>query len=74
MLEVVSRPDEMFTGLDGGMGPGSCRASFECVACGHADLNAARNIRRRRLARLHDEERSGLPTPVTRESERRLAS
>lgn len=56
------------------MGPGSCRASFECVPFGHADLNAARNFRRRRLARLHDEERSGLPTSVTRESERRLAA
>ncbi|MCY3702780.1 MAG: hypothetical protein OXG16_08880 [Rhodospirillales bacterium] len=48
-----------------------------CAACGHADhadLNAARNIRRRGLAQLHGEECSGLPTPVTRETDRRLAA
>ena len=53
------------------------QASFECVACGypdHAGLNAARNTRRQGLARLHGEERSGFPTPVTREMGRRLAA
>ncbi|MDE0712953.1 MAG: transposase [Rhodospirillales bacterium] len=50
------------------------RASFECVACGHADLNAARNIRRRGLARLHGEGRSHSATPTTRETDRRLAA
>ncbi|MCY3702795.1 MAG: transposase [Rhodospirillales bacterium] len=53
------------------------QSSFECVACGHADhadLNAARNIRRRGMALLHGEECSGLPTPVTRETDRRLAA
>ena len=50
------------------------RTSIECVVCGHADLNAARNIRRRGLAQLHGEECSGLPTPVTRETDRRLAA
>ena len=50
------------------------RASFECVVCGHADLNAARNIRRRGLVRLHGEGRPGMPTPVTSETDRRLAA
>ena len=47
--------------------------SRACAACGHADLNTARNIWRRGLARLHGEGRSGLPPPVTRETDRRLA-
>lgn len=53
------------------------RASFECVVCGHADhadLNAARNVRRRGLALLHGEGQSHSATPVTRETDRRLAA
>ncbi|MCY4097808.1 MAG: hypothetical protein F4Y06_04055 [Rhodospirillales bacterium] len=77
MLEVASRADEMFTELeetDAEWDRAAAGRVFERVACGHADLNAARNIRHRRLARLHDEERSGLPTPVNRETDRRLAA
>ena len=57
--------------------PRRSQASFECVACGHADhadLNAARDIRRRGLAQLHGKERTGWPTPVIRETDRRLAA
>ena len=53
------------------------RAHFKCVACGHADhadLNVARNIRRRGPALLHGEERSGLPSPATREMDRSRAA
>ena len=49
------------------------RDTFRCVACGHAgqaDVNAAHDIRRRRLAQLHGEERSLQATPMTREMDR----
>ena len=52
------------------------QAHFHCVRCAHedhVDLNAA-CIRRRELAQLHGEECSGWPTPVIRETDRRLAA
>ncbi len=51
--------------------------AFECVACGHADHanpNVARIIRRQGPALLHGGERSGLPTPASRETDRELAA
>ncbi len=49
------------------------QAIFSCVACGHAD-NAARNIRRRGLAHLHEEGRSHPATPMSREMDRSRAA
>ena len=53
------------------------QATFTCVACGHADnadLNAARNIRRRQEAHLHGEGALPSGTPMIRETDRRLAA
>ena len=53
------------------------QAVFLCVACGHADnadLNAARNIRRRGPALLHGQGRAHPATPETREMDRGLAA
>ena len=62
----------------GSVDPASRTArGFHCVACGHAehaDVNAARTIRRRGLAQLHGEGRSHQATPESREMDWREAA
>ena len=57
LIAVDPRPTNQTCFVCGHADAASCRsqARFECMACGHADhadLNAARNIKRRELAQL----------------------